>query len=253
MSKRALLLSLGVLATCLLAGLWWWRSLSEPLPRGEPGPAAEALAARMMKAAHVEAWERLAAVRFRFRNQRNHLWDRRRGLAEVRWGEDRVLLRLADRTGLAFHAGLPLSGLEGRSYVRKAYRAWRNDAYWLNPLARFYDPGAQRERVHLPDQSEALLVRYGEPAPNAGDAYLWLPGDDGLPVEARVWVGTIPVGGSRASWEGWTTLPGGAKVATRHRLAHVSIGIDNIEGAATLQQLVGPDDPFAPLLTQSDR
>jgi hypothetical protein len=248
MLGRVLRWALGLLGVLAIAGGVAFVVYDEPLPQGQPGPAAEALAERMMEAARVQAWERVGAVRFTFRGRQRHLWDRRRGLAMVEWGEERALLRLSDRSGLAFHAGLPLSGMNGDSHLRKAYRYWANDTFWLNPLAKLHDPGVTRERVQLEGGGEGLLVHYASGGVTPGDSYLWIPGDDGLPVAWKMWVKIIPIGGVRATWEDWKTLDGGAKVSTRHELGPVWITVGDIEVADTVEELTGGEDPFAPLL-----
>ena len=245
---RRFLIAAAILIVVLLgAGGTFYVMHDEPLPQGEAGAAADALAARMEQAANVEAWKRTGAVRWTFRGRNHHLWDRQRNLVEVRWGEDRALLRLDTREGLAFHAGLPLDGMRKRSFLRMAYRFWANDSFWLNPIAKLRDPGVVRERVQLEGGGEGLLVRYTSGGVTPGDAYLWIPGPDGLPTEWRMWVKIMPLGGVRTTWERWETLATGAKVSMRHQLSVVGFALSDVEAAATLQELVGDEDPFAPL------
>ena len=220
-------------------------------PDGTPGRAADALARRMLAAVDYQAWQRTGSVRWTFRGERDHLWDRVRGLARVRWGDVEVLLDLARRDGLAYDSGRALSGDRAAKLVAKAFARWTNDSFWLNPVVKLFDPGTERRLVRLDDGASALLVEYTTGGLTPGDAYLWLPGADGLPTAWRMWTSNLPKGGVRASWEGWTELSTGALVATRHKLALGRVEIGNLAGAATLAELEPGPDPFAALLARN--
>jgi hypothetical protein len=236
LAAAALLLSLGVV-------VFWARS--EPRPSGQPGPAADALARRVQQAVDHAAWERTGALRWVFASKHRLLWDRRRGLAEVAWEDERVLLDLATKSGLVFHSGLPRG--PSKRELEAAYRYFINDSFWLNPVATLFNDGVIRELVPLGDGSDGLLVRYTSGGVTPGDAYLWHLAADGLPKAWKMWVEIIPVGGVGASWEGWKTLSTGAKVSTQHKLGPRGVMLTEVEGAATLAELIGGEDPFAPL------
>ena len=241
--RRLLFLTLGLLVAVVALGF----ALHAERPSGRSGPEAEALAQRMLEASGAAAWAGTRAVRWRFGDRRDHLWDRERGYAEVRWGERRVLLDLHDRSGLAYEAGAEAAPERAAALLGDAWRAFANDSFWLNPLAKAHDPGTTRERVELDGGEQALLVRYSSGGVTPGDAYLWILGEDGLPTRWQMWVAVIPVGGLAATWEGWQTLPTGAKIATRHRgPLGLTLEITGLEAAAHLEELVTPD-PFLAL------
>ncbi len=220
------------------------------LPPGRPGPEADALARRMETAVRAEAWALTGAVRWTFAGKRQHLWDRRRGLAEVRWGDKRALVDLVARRGLAWTVadGLerPLSGDDAHAAVDEAWAAWVNDSFWLNPVTKAFDPGVQRDAVQGADGPE-LMVRYGAGGRTPGDVYVWRFGADGTPSAWRMWTSNIPIGGLEASWEGWIELSTGARVSTRHALPGRTLELTGIAGAAALSALVPDRDPFGPL------
>src|SRR3954447_20624476 len=105
MSPRSLIL-VAALSTTLAAGC------GHTLPHGETGPEAEALAHRLEHAVNAEAWARTGAVRFTFRNDTDHLWDKTRNLARIRFrGRDEVvLLDVAKKSGRAWKKGQELDG-----------------------------------------------------------------------------------------------------------------------------------------------
>ena len=223
-------------------------ALADPRPEGTPGPEAEALAHAMMAAIDHDAWEQTRAVRWSFRGNRHHLWDRDRQLARVQWNDVEVLVDLQTTTGRAWKNGKEVEGAKADKLVQKGYEAWVNDSFWLNPVSKAFDDGTERSLVSQDDGTRGLLVEYTSGGVTPGDAYLWLLGDDDLPVGWRMWTSNIPVGGARASWEGWTTLATGVKVSTRHKLAIGTLEIGEPQGAASLAELEPGDDPFSPLL-----
>ena len=223
-------------------------ALNEPRPTGVQGPQADALAQRMERAVNRDAWERTGAVSWTFAGRHHYLWDRRKHWVRLERGEQRVLLKVNDKSGRVWEGGVEVTGEDRQEALDKAYALFINDSFWLNPVVKFYDDGVERALVRLEDGREALLVTYTSGGVTPGDAYLWIANDDGLPIEWRMWVSIIPIGGVSTTWESWETLSTGAKVAKRH--GNRWFGFDLVtkpKGAATLQELVPGQDPFAPL------
>ena len=223
--------------------------VDEPLPAGKSGPQAEALARRLLEAVDYAAWQRTGAVRWTFAG-RGHLWDRESHLARVRWDDLEVMVDLDRRAGRAWRGGNPLSPAEAAEQVDTAWGYWVNDAFWLNPVVKLFDPGTVRQLVPQPGGEPGLLVTYTAGGDTPGDSYLWIPGPDGLPRAWKMWVSILPVGGIRTSWEGWTMLATGARVATRHRIFFLTLELADVAGAATLAELEPGPDPFTLLLEQ---
>lgn len=238
------ILILGILAVVVVV-----YSMNEPRPEGRPGPEADALARSMEAAVDKEAWERTGAVKWSFFEQHHYVWDRARGLVELQWGESRALFRTADQTGRVWSNGVEQGEDDAKEALRTAYAYWINDSFWLNPIVKLFDPGTERSVVELEDGRDALLVSYTSGGVTPGDAYLWIPGPDGLPAAWRMWVQVIPIGGIEVSWEGWTELRTGAKISTEHEGWGRSMTfITNLEGAENLDVLGVDPDLFDPIL-----
>ena len=223
-------------------------SLNDPRPEGEPGAEADALARTMEAAVHKEDWDRTGAVRWSFFEQHHYIWDRKRGLVELKWGDSRALFRTADHTGRAWSHGTEQTGADADEALRAAYEYWINDSFWLNPAVKFFDPGVERSLVKLDDGRDALLISYTSGGVTPGDAYLWIPGPDGMPASWRMWVQIIPIGGIETSWDGWVELSTGAKVSTQHEgWGRMMTFISNVDGAENLDALGVEAGLFDPL------
>lgn len=224
------------------------RLAHSPLPKGTPGPEADALARRMLESIDDGAWQHTGAVSWDFDGRQQHLWDRTRQLARVRFDDTEVLLDLTHRSGKAFVDGVPVSPGDLEALVDKAWSFWCNDSFWLNPISKLFDAGTTRQLVDLGGGGQGLLVTYAEGGVTPGDSYLWIASPDGRPTAWKMWTRILPLGGLEASWDNWIELPTGAAISTRHDIAFLELRLLDVEGAASLADLVPGEDPFAPLL-----
>jgi len=234
-------LSLGVIGV-LLAFAW---AVHEPLPEGETGPEADALARRIESWAEPEAWASTGIVEWTFRGVNHHVWDRDRGFVRVRRGNQVAWLRLSDGSGIVEQDGVRLEHHRAQRALESAHARWINDSFWLNPLVKLFDAGTRRELVS--GKNGGLLVIYNTGGVTPGDAYLWEVDDDGRPVAWRMWVRIIPIGGVRATWNGWKTLATGARISTEHELALGTLEISDVRGGSSYLDIGFEEDPFRPL------
>ena len=256
-APRAAILALALLGTGGCAG--GMVGLPGEPPAGvEDG--AEALARSLEESVNVAAWARTGAVRWTFPGGRRHLWDRARNLERLRVGDTTVLLDLHTRRGRVFRGDAEVTGRKRDRWLERAWDAWVNDSFWLNPVAKIHDPGTERRLVRL-DARQAggglgpragLLVTYTSGGNTPGDSYLWIPGDPAgegpaRPAAWRMWVSILPVGGLRVTWEDWVRLETGAWVSTLHRGLGVPLRLADVAGTADLAGLEPGSDPFAPL------
>lgn len=235
-----LVLVLGMVSSCAL--------LSEARPTGEAGAEAEALTDKMLEGVGAAQWIQTGAVRWTFPRGHEHLWDRTRNFARVRWSGNEVLINLGTRKGVARVDGRPVSGTDKSELLEKAWALWANDSYWLNPVVKVRDEGTTRELVTMEGGERGLLVTYGAGGVTPGDAYLWMiDAKTGRPTGWKMWVSIIPLGGMEFDWEQWQQLPTGAWIAAGHD-GLFDVQLEGIEGARTLSELEPGPDPFAELL-----
>lgn len=222
-------------------------SCSSAKPAGTPGKSAEELARKMQASVQIQAWETTGAVKWVFRGQNRHLWDRRRGYSEVVWDNKRATFAINQKVGLAYKDGVLLKEEEAKKSLDEAHAKWTNDAFWLNPVAKAFDPGTVRKLVEEKDGKTGLLVEYVSGGRTPGDAYLWWLDDSGRPASWQMWTSNVPVGGLSASWEGWVELGSGALVSTKHTLSLLTLELSEVAGETELSKLVSGEDRFKAL------
>ena len=246
---RAFQILAAILVVGVLAVVVFVYTMNEPRPEGRPGAEADELARSMEAAVDKDAWDRTGAVRWSFFERHHYVWDRERGLVELQWGESRALFHTADQTGRVWSDGVEQSEEDAEEALKTAYAFWINDSFWLNPVVKMFDPGVERSLVELDDGRKAVLASYSSGGVTPGDAYLWIPGPDGLPAAWRMWVQIIPVGGIEVSWEGWVELDTGAKIATQHEgWGRVMTFLTDVRGAENLEALGVEPGLFDPIL-----
>jgi hypothetical protein len=220
------------------------------LPMGSSGSDADALAHKIEAWVNKDAWDKTGVVRFTFRDKHVHLWDKQRGFLVVTSGDVEAQLDLWDHGGFASKGGVELTGDDAKKALDDAWKYFCNDTFWLNPLAKLFDSGTTREVVTM-DGKRGLKITYGSGGVTPGDSYVWFVDDDGRPTSVRMWVSVLPIKGIEFTWDGWVTLPTGAKVATNHASTGVdhAVFMNKVEGAVDAATL-GVDDKFAKLVAR---
>ena len=216
--------------------------LSEKMPEGQEGPAAEALTDKMFDAINKEAWATMNIVQWTFVGH-DYLWDKREDWLKVNWGNKEVLMDMPAWEGEVYRNGKKLNGWQRDRIFKRAYTFFCNDSFWFNAPVKARDEGTSRFLVEQEDGSEALLVKYSSGGVTPGDSYLWLLDESGQPTGWKMWVKIIPIKGTYTSWEKWTTLDHGGRVATLHDMNIVETSIDNIAAAQSYEEL-GIENPF---------
>ncbi|MEL6675659.1 MAG: hypothetical protein AAFR61_25860 [Bacteroidota bacterium] len=234
--KKGLLFLGGAVVFLLLLAViagWWF---SKPLPEGQSGPEADAMARKMMEACETSAWDSVGAISWTFAGRHHLVWDKKRHVAWVDFDDALVYVDINQRTGKALVKGELQTGEAEQEWVTKAWEWWVNDAFWLNPVAKLFDPGTTRQKAEW-EGEDGLLITYGSGGATPGDAYLWLMDETGKPKAWHMWVSIIPVGGLAFSWEDWISLYNGAQIATLHNGLQ-PIKISDVKAAESLASLL---------------
>lgn len=242
--RRFITVSFTLLAVLASAAIAAVIILNKPLPTGEQGAAAEALADSILAAIPLEAWNRMRYVAWTHKGRTQYVWDKLYNLVELRYGDMRVLLNLNTIDGIVWKNRVRLSGDAKRRDIDAAWKSWCNDAFWLTAHTKLRDPGTVRKRVRQQDGSYALLVTYTQGGITPGDSYLWILDDAYRPVAWRMWVRMLPVKGIEATWEGWTQLEG-AWCPSLHCIGPYRIAMQDLRSGRHHSELGFTTDPFA--------
>jgi len=218
---------------------------NESQPQGQTGPEADALALEMEAAVGKTAWDSTRLVHWRFAGMHSFLWDKDQQMVEVRWDDNRVLLRTNEQTGIAYQGIERLNGDAAHKLIAKAWSFFCNDSFWLAAPFKSFDPGVSRAIVDLEDGSQGLLVSYSSGGVTPGDAYLFILDDDKKPEAWKLWVKIIPLGGVVFSWEEYVKTPQGAQLSSLHK-GLLDIRIDELATGNSFAEL-GKEDPFVEL------
>ncbi|MEL7146473.1 MAG: hypothetical protein AAFO69_08910 [Bacteroidota bacterium] len=178
--------------------------ISEPRPEGKPGPEADMLARKMLKALNEPAYDSAKVLKWSFKGLHQYSWNKANDRVEVVWDDLKVDLDLKTESGVVYQNGTQKNN-EGE--VAKALMYFYNDSFWLVAPYKLFDDGVQRSIVNT-EEGDALLVRYTTGGATPGDSYLWFLDEKGFPVKYKMWVSIIPVGGLEFTWEGWQQYQG---------------------------------------------
>lgn len=204
---------------------------NKPLPTGESGPEADALAYRMLDALHYKKFNNTKIIEWSFRGDHTYKWDREKAIATVTWDDNKVNLDLITPHSSKGYVNDELVSYEKtQSLIENAQSYFNNDSFWLVAPYKVFDRGTERYLVDLNDDSEALLVTYTKGGDTPGDSYLWIIEPSGIPKSFKLWTKIIPIGGIEATWEGWIETDSGAFLPTNHKLGPLSISMGDVKG-----------------------
>lgn len=210
------------------------------IPVGTP-EGADDLARKIEASVNKDAWDKTGAVKFAFRKNLEHVWDKERGFFYSKKGDDETWLDLWDRGGFARRAGVDVTDEATKAQMLdQAWKFFCNSTFWLNPLVKLFDSGTSRELVTLDDGRRGLKVAYASGGATPGDTYVWIVDEskDPIVVAVKMWVSALPTKGIEFTWTDWATLATGAKIGVVHNAVGViAVTLDDPQGAANLAAL----------------
>ncbi len=221
---------LGVLLALLLVFGILFFLYDKPLPNGESGPEADALAQRMLEALNAKNYEKAALVEWSFRGgSHNYKWNKQKQIVNVSWSDYSVELDLiTPSSSVVLNNEKHVPQDQAQDLIADAKSYFNNDSFWLVAPFKVFDPGTKRFLVNLEDGSEGLLVTYTQGGDTPGDSYLWILERSGIPKSFRLWVKIIPIDGLEVSWEGWKETDSGALLPTLHKFGPIDLSMGNV-------------------------
>ncbi len=213
--KKLLKLSGIFLVLIIVIVTFLYIKYSEPLPEGKSGEEADALAHKMLKALHHEAYENAEVLEWSFAGRNTYKWLKQENIVEVSWKDNKVILNTKNPELSKAYVNEKIS--DNKELITKAIDYFNNDSFWLVAPYKVFDQGSERRLVKHNDE-DALLVTYTYGGSTPGDSYLWILDENGLPEHYKMWSKTIPIGGLGASWNDWTNTEAGIKLPVSHRI-----------------------------------
>jgi len=204
---------------------------NKPIPTGESGPEADALAYRMLDALNYKNFNNTKILEWSFRGDHHYKWNKEKEIVTVTWDNTIVHLDLiTPQSSIAEVNNVKTNYEETQDLIEKAQNYFNNDSFWLVAPFKAFDRGTERYLVDMEDGSEALLVTYTQGGDTPGDSYLWIIEPSGRPKSFKLWTKIIPIGGVEASWEEWIETESGVILPTLHKLGPFSISMGDVKG-----------------------
>ena len=201
---------------------------NEPLPKGEQGKEADALATKMLNALNYEAYENTEKIEWNFRNDHFYKWNKQENIVAISWANYKVILHTNNPKKTEVF--IDDKKVENTEIIKKATDFYNNDSFWLVAPYKVFDTGTERRIVKY-DGKDALLITYTSGGSTPGDSYLWILNENHLPTSFKMWTNIIPIGGLSATWSDWKNTESGIKLPTKHRLSlfGLEISMGNVE------------------------
>ncbi len=227
---KKLLKIIGALLLLLLLGfVVLYLVYNKPLPEGTQGADADALAKKMLTAINHDAYENTHYLEWTFKGMHHYQWFKAANKVHVSWKDYRVKLFLSNlKKSEVYKNDVRILGDQEEKIINKAWDYFNNDSYWLVAPFKVFEPNVVRSLVTLEGGEKALLVTHTKGGTTPGDSYLWHLDENGLPIGYDMWVKIIPIGGVKASWDGWKTTESGIKLPTSHKLLFLELDMGEV-------------------------
>lgn len=180
-------------------------------------PKADALAEKILKAVKHDAYKNTRYIEWSFGGRRSYKWDKQEHIVDVVWGEAKVILHPNNmEKSRAFLKGKEVKNAKG--LVKRAWDLFNNDSFWLVAPHKLFEPGIIRSIVTV-DGKEALHVKYTTGGTTPGDSYTWILDSNYIPTSYKMYVPSMNMKGTEATWEDWITTASGTLLPKNHTLS----------------------------------
>ncbi|WP_298475747.1 hypothetical protein [uncultured Maribacter sp.] len=204
---------------------------NKPIPKGEKGTKADALARKMLHAIHQKDFAKTRYLEWSFNSgSHQYKWNIAKEIVTVQWKSNLVTLHLSNpdkNKVIVKNKRINIS--EKNILVKKAIAHFNNDSFWLIAPFKVFDKGTERSIVILENGEEALLVTHTLGGSTPGDSYLWKLEPNGLPKSFQMWVKIIPIGGIEATWDDWKKMQNGVLLPTKHKIGPITLSMGNVK------------------------
>ena len=229
LKKLGKFISYGLVLILLGVGIVYF-IYNKPIPIGEKGPKADALAKKMLKAIHEEDFIKTRYLEWSFAGgSHKYKWDKTKEIVTVQWKNNTVTLHLYNYSkSKVLVKNIEIKGSKKNALIEKAISYFNNDSFWLIAPFKAFDKGTERSIVTLENGQEALLISYTQGGTTPGDSYLWKLQPNGFPESYQMWVKIIPIGGLEASWDEWQIMENGAFLPVKHKIGPITLDMGNV-------------------------
>lgn len=214
----------------LLLGAGIYFSFHQPIPASKPGPEAEELAQKMLKAINYVNYQKIKHLEWTYNDSHHYKWDKEKNQVQVKWDDIEVALNLNNfNKSEVYIGGVKMHTDPKEDLIEKAKSYFENDSFWLVAPFEIMSPNVKRYIVEQEDGSHALLVTYFDAEEKPGDSYLWLLNEDGFPNSFKMWTQNNPIGGMKASWDDWKVTTANTFLPSKHKLLLQTITLSNLK------------------------
>lgn len=181
-------------------------------------PYADELAKKILNAVKHDNYKNTRYIEWSFGGRRSYKWDKQQHKVEVSWNDAKVILYPAEKKKSdAYLKGEKV--IEKTNLVNRAWNLFNNDSFWLVAPHKLFDDGTIRS-VESVDGKDALRIKYTSGGTTPGDSYIWILNDDYLPVSYQMYIPSMKMEGTTATWEDWVLTESGTLLPKTHTFAN---------------------------------
>ncbi len=176
---------------------------------------ADELAHKILNAIKHEKYKKTRYLEWSFGGRRHFKWDKVKHIVDVSWDTIRVNLftKEIEKSTVFFNG--KLQERTNSTIVKKAWNIFNNDSFWLVAPHKLFENGILKS-IQKVDRKDALLVKYTTGGSTPGDSYLWILDTNYVPKSYKMYVPSMKMNGTSATWDDWKLTESGTLLPTNH-------------------------------------